>query len=616
MNSIRASRPSALRAAALLLASAAPLGAQWSSDPALNTPIAVQPGDQTVPQIAAGRDGGTWVGWFDNRSGSYAVYVQHLDRDGVETLPLDGLQVSSHPQNSSLIGWDLQADAEGNALLAFTDVRAGGDLDVYAYKLSPTGQFLWGANGVTVSTNGDFDANPVLAELADGSVAIAWARIPSTAPGAIHVQRRSAAGALLGESTLVGAAGEKPAFCALVASDNGSCIVQWLRNTASFSSLRHVRAMKFDANGAALWNGGTPVTVFDLASVPIAHQPLLCDDGAGGAWLAWHAAAGSSFSSYAQHLDASGAELFGHNGVSVSIEAGVQQLSPSLAPLPGGEAIVVFNRRNSAQSQWGVGAQRLAPNGARLWTDTGVEIAALDGNNESFERALPFGDGALALFFDNPQTPLPSARVRAARVRPDGTLVWLSGSLSVSANVSPKDDLEVVIDRTGVARAAWRDERTDSGDIFGQSLHPDGALGTASACVTTPFCVGAPNSVGPGARLVVEGSTSLGWSDFELVASGCPPASNGLFFYAAQQIAPSPFFAGFLCLTPPLSRLPTVTSNASGVARFSFDPQHPPGGAMPIGAGTAWGFQYWYRDAAASGPKTNTSDGAWSFFCP
>jgi hypothetical protein len=606
---------SVLRAAALLLA-VLPLRAQWSSDPALNSPIAVQPGDQTVPQIAAGRDGATWIGWFDNRGGSYAVYVQHLDRDGVETLPVDGLLVSAHPQNSSLIGWDLQADAEGNALLAFTDVRAGGDLDVYAYKLSPTGQFLWGANGVTVSNNVDFDANPVLAELTDGAVAIAWARIPSVAPGAIHVQRRSAAGALLGESTIVGASGEKPSFCSIVASDNGACIVQWLRNTASFSSLRHVRAMKFDASGAALWNGGVPVAVFDLTSVPIAHQPLLYDDGAGGAWLAWHAAPGSTFSSYAQHLDANGGELFAHNGVSVSVEAGVQQLSPSLAPLAGGEAIVVFNRRNAAQSQWGVGAQRLSASGARLWTDAGVEVAALDGNNESFERALPFGDGALALYFDHPQTPLPAARLRAARLRPDGSLEWLSGSVSVSANLSSKDDLEVVIDRTGVARAAWRDERNDSGDIFGQSLHPDSVLGTASACVSTPFCVGAPNSVGAGARLVVEGSTSLGWSDFELVASACPPSSNGLFFYGAQAIAPAPFFAGFLCLTPPLSRLPPVTASASGVARLSFDPANPPGGAAAITAGSAWGFQYWYRDAAAVGPKTNTSDGAWSFFCP
>jgi hypothetical protein len=590
------------------------LAAQWSSDPALNSAVCVQNGDQTVPQIAAGSDGATWVGWFDNRSGAYAVYAQHFDSLGLPSFAANGLAVSTHPQNSSLIGWDMQSDAAGNALLAFTDVRAGGDLDVYAYKLSPSGQFLWGADGVAISTNGDFDANPVLAELSDGSVAIAYARIPSSGTGAIHIQRRSSAGALLGESVISGATNEKPSFAALVASDNGSFIVQWLRNTASFSSLRHIRAMKFDANGAALWNGGAPVIVYDASSVPIAYQPLLESDGAGGAWLAWHAAPASTFTSRVQRLSASGAELFPHNGVSVSVEAGVQQLSPSIAPMANGEAIVVFNRRNGAQSQWGVGAQRISASGARLWTDPGVSLAALDGQNESFERVVAFGDGALALYFDNPQTPIPASRLRAARLNANGAFTWMpSGTVSVSAILPQKDDLEVLVDRTGVVRAAWRDERNDSGDIFAQSLHAEGALGTGSACVAGAFCNTSPNSVGPGAQLDSLGAPSLGWADFELTVSGCPPGVSGRFFTSSQVIAPTPFFAGTLCLAQPLERLALVTTSPSGAAATQLAaPSLPPAFAV----GTTWGFQFWYRDPANPGPSTNTSDGVLAFICP
>ncbi len=589
--------------------------AQWSTDPALNTAVCAQPGDQTVPLIAAGAGGGTWMGWFDGRSGAYAVYLQHLQADGTESLPVNGLAVSTHPQNSSLIGWDLQSDGDGNALAVFTDIRAGGDLDVYAYKLSPTGQFLWGPNGVTVSVNNDFDANPVVAELSNGDVAIAWARIPSSGAGAVHVRRYSSAGAFLQEVTINGASGEKPSFIALVASDNGGFIVQWLRNTASFTSPRHIRAQKFDASGAALWNGGNPVSVFDSTSVPIAHQPLLASDDAGGAWLAWHAAPASTFSSLVQHLDASGAELFPHNGVSVAVEPGIQQLSPALAVMPGGEAIVVFNRRNGAQSQWGVGAQRISAAGARLWTDAGVSVEPVDGKNESFERVVRFGDGALALFFDQPQTPLPGARIRAARLAGDGSFVWFSNTLSVSALLTGKDDLELAIDRSGVVRAVWRDERNDSGDIFAQSLNPDGALGGASACVSTPFCQTSPNSVGPGALLSALGSTSAGWGDWELRVDGCPALVNGIFFGGPQNMPAAPFFGGSLCLQPPVARLGLVTTDALGSAQLSIDLANPANPALNTAPGATAGFQFWYRDQASSGATTNVSDGVWSYFC-
>jgi hypothetical protein len=33
---------------------------------------------------------------------------------------------------SSTVDYDLTTDADGNAFLAFSDIRAGGDLDVYA----------------------------------------------------------------------------------------------------------------------------------------------------------------------------------------------------------------------------------------------------------------------------------------------------------------------------------------------------------------------------------------------------------------------------------------------------------------------------------------------------
>src|SRR5690606_938552 len=130
-----------------------------------------------------------------------------------------------------------------------------------------------------------------VARLSDGSFAVTWARLPTPGPGAVHVQKLDASGVpqFAGDGLqIVGPGVEKPGFSAIAASDAGGWIVGYVRDIASFSSLRHYRAQKFDAAGNALWNGGAPVVVYDAGVLPIAYQPIVQSDGAGGAVFAWH----------------------------------------------------------------------------------------------------------------------------------------------------------------------------------------------------------------------------------------------------------------------------------------------------------------------------------------
>ena len=58
--------------------------AQWPGDPAVNLAIADRAGEQVIPLVGSRSDGGTYVAWFDNASGSYRVYLQRLNAAGVE----------------------------------------------------------------------------------------------------------------------------------------------------------------------------------------------------------------------------------------------------------------------------------------------------------------------------------------------------------------------------------------------------------------------------------------------------------------------------------------------------------------------------------------------------
>ncbi|MCC7015510.1 MAG: hypothetical protein IT454_23330 [Planctomycetes bacterium] len=607
-------------AAVLLAGISTPALAQWTSSSAANTPVSVQPGDQAVTKAAAAGAGRTWVGWFDQRSGNYDVYVQLLDADGTPLLAPNGLAVSSHPQNSSLIGWDLMADSSGHCVLVFTDIRAGGDLDVYAYRISSSGQFLWGANGVTLSNNVDYDANPVAAELSDGTFVFVWSQGPNgTGTGSVRAQRLDAGGApLLGANDIALATAtttnEKPSFCEVVGSDNGSFIVQWLRNTASFTSLRHIRVQKYDSNGVAQWNSGAPLNVLDAASVPIAHQPTLISDGSGGAVVGWHRSA-TLFDCYVQKLSASGAELFPHNGLVVSLEANRHKLDPAFAYLrASGDIVVAFDRREASQGQRGVGAQRISAAGTRLWGADGVELEPIDLVTEGFERIVPFGDGALVTYFQYPTFGGQNSNVLARRLDGNGATLW--GPVALSTVASPKDKPQLVIDERGTARMAWDDERNDSGDVFAQNVHVDGALGPILTCTATNYCTAAPNSVGPGATMGWTGSTSLALNNFGLAASGCPANKNALFFYGSTAIAGVPFSAGFKCIGNPVIRLSLSTTDALGFVAQALDLLNPPTPFGQINAGSTWNFQLWYRDPAGTGGATNTTDGLSASFCP
>lgn len=613
-----------LRSAAAVLSSLVlcPLAAaQWSSNPAVNSAVADFAGDQAVPKIAASGDGSTWLGWFDPRGGSYAVYVQRLDPQGVETFPHGGLLVSNQPQSTSLVGWDLISDGAGGCVLAFTDVRAGGDLDVYAYRVDAVGAQLWGANGIALSNNVAFEADPVCSRMEDGSFVIAWSYSPTAGPGAIRVQRLDGAGNPLYAADgfpILGQGTEKPGFCGVVPSHAGGFIVSWVRDISSFASPRHVRTMKFDSLGNPLWNAGVPIAVYDAGAVPIAHLPQILPDGSGGAAYAWHRAVGNTFDVLVQRVDALGSEVFPHNGVSVCNDPNTIELDPGLAVLPGsGDLVVGFGKRNGAQSLWSLSVQRISAAGALLWGNSAVDLIPIDNRQKSFIRCLAFGTGAL-VFCQNQAAPSSqNLEILGFRVDGSGASVWSPAPLVVSSAPSPKFRLAAAVDGAAVARLVWGDGRADFSDTYAQNVNSDGTLGNSGTCGTQTYCSAAPNSAGPGALIASTGSTSHRLNNFGLSCSGLPLQSAGLFLYGPTT-ASAPLGNGLRCIGSPIVRLNPGGASVGGVAARAVDFTLPPASSGPgqILPGSTWYFQYWYRDNLGGGALFNVSNGLQADFCP
>lgn len=129
---------------------------------------------------------------------------------------------------------------------------------------------------------------------------------------------------------------------------------------------------------------------------------------------------------------------------------------------------------------------------------------------------------------------------------------------------------------------------------------------------------GAPNSIGLGAALAWTGVPSLGAGNFKLNVSGAPPERAGIFLRGLTGDL-RPFHSGYLCIAPPIVRMgaPIVVRD-DGCAEFVFAFAGEPFGTglTALEPGSAWNFQFWYRDTLKGVPTSNLTNGVRAVFLP
>lgn len=133
-------------------------------------------------------------------------------------------------------------------------------------------------------------------------------------------------------------------------------------------------------------------------------------------------------------------------------------------------------------------------------------------------------------------------------------------------------------------------------------------------------CAAGANSVSSaGATLEARGAASVSANDLALHVTQLPPLAIGQFVYGSG-LQYAPFGNGHLCIAGSVQRvLPLQLSSATGAVDLAVDlAQYPfSGSANAIQPGSAWNFQYWYRDPSSPGAATfNASDALHVVFAP
>ncbi len=455
--------------------------AQWSTNPAINLAVCDTSGEQALAKIGSTSDGGSYISWFDNRSGSYAVYLQRLDPLGNKMWAPTGLLISNNAQSSSLVDWDLMVDDNDNAILAFTDTRNSGNLNPFVYAISPTGDFLWGVNGIDLNPTADFQANPKLAKTDDGNIVVAW--IIATTRYQVGLQKISSAGAKLWGTNpiVIQSASEGYNYPDVVTSDSGGVILFHTATTGSFPAQTvKLRAKKISSTGSISWG----VNVQDIGKIAAFTTPEVYSDNNNGGLIAWHDDRDNNSlqSAFVQRVASDGSVYFPVDGAEASLMANRHKFNPVVAfDNITHETYVFWVETEPNQNQNGISGQKLSLTGTRQWADNAKIFKDL---SIAFSTSISYltsemGNGRAYLFYLEGNGSGLNDKVEGFACNASGNFLWTGNFTILSNPTSDKLQLVSTVDVYKNCKLAWGDDRLDGAGIYAQDINPDGQLGNS-----------------------------------------------------------------------------------------------------------------------------------------
>ena len=294
---------------------------------------------RTLPVVVADGAGGAIVIWRQaDAATGFDLFAQRLDAAGAPVWTAGGVAVCTAVNDQRPTS--AVSDGDAGAIVAWEDYR--GDGDIFAARVTASGATPWAADGVEVCTAPDSSLAPQLTSDGAGGAIVVWqdSRDPAIYQDDIYAQRISASGEPLW--TTNGVALSTATFQQrrpVIAPDgSGGAIVTW-------GDLHgDIWARRVDASGTPHWTpDGVPVC--DLISH--ARDPNIVADGSGGAIVTWYESRQYppllGYDVFARRVTASGTLLGPEGGVPITMSAvGDFFMDPVIAPDGGGGAIIAW----------------------------------------------------------------------------------------------------------------------------------------------------------------------------------------------------------------------------------------------------------------------------------
>lgn len=447
--------------------------AQWSDNPAINNAISTMSGEQAIPKIATCPNGDSYIGFFSQELGNYNLRLQRLDSQGNQLWATNGILISNNTSDSWLTDWDMAADADNHCIMTWQDIRNGNN-NAYAYRISPEGTLEWGANGIALSNNSEFNASPKVVTTKAGNSVFAW-----MSGSVIIMQKISPAGEKLwGPDGITLTSVNRLMWPQMLPVGNDDIILKYFDDSGVPNApTRHVYAQRYNSNGNPVWL--MPTLISNAGGISAWTQIFsFINDGSDGFYIAWHDDRdNNTFSSvWVQHVNNMGVVQFPASGVAASPVSDMNHFYPYLAKPDGSDEVIVFwNEMNGLQNLRGIYGQKFSNTGEVLWETNGKIFIPISTINY-----LPIDAGSVGsdvvLLYEQSSNGL-NGELKAMRVKSNGNYTWPGNQVTVCSVISSKVHTVMNQFQNNQWIISWEDDRNGQADIYAQNLLQDGTLG-------------------------------------------------------------------------------------------------------------------------------------------
>jgi len=452
--------------------------AAWPSSPTDFFPICRAIGTQAEPAITPDGSGGAIICWADDRNPATGldIFAQRVTASGALLWATNGVQVCgavAPQQFPVLIG-----DGAGGAILVWTDYRNGGNADVWAQRVGPSGAQLWQTYGIAAASGAGVRVNPDIVSDGAGGAIIAWEEYPT---GGVRAQRISAGGARLWAASGVQASSTGAYFPSICADGAGGALLSWenLRNAQ-----HDIYAQRVTSTGAVAWtSNGVPVSQFAKSQ----RHPKMIADGNGGGVITWEDYRSDNQPSiqrdiYAQRISGAGTCLWTPDGVGVCVVA-FDQYAPVIVTDGAGGGIIAWTDSRTADQD--VYAQRVSVQGVPLWTLGGVQLSGWP--DDFTPRVAPDGSGGAVIAWEQRRGDNGYGDIYGRRLNALGVEQWIPGGTPICTNSESQSSPAIASDGFGGAIVVWAGEFAGSlgSDIGAQRIKADGPVPVLASLVSS-----------------------------------------------------------------------------------------------------------------------------------
>jgi hypothetical protein len=492
----------------------------WDSAGVLLDPTVEKHGNV---RFTVDRNGGAWFFWERGTFPEVDVVVQHLDADGNPLLAADGLTVTaaSGYQFAPIASYD----SDGGAFVVFGDQESG-SIALRIQHLSSGGNLTFPDPGLLIMPGLDGDVKYVFGFQSEPSILLTWEdnRGGSLLFGT-WIESTGDIRDFNGRQLTFQEGSSDPIVSEPTVLFTESSIYTATFNAATGAKLIRLNRLNFDLVNE--WDS-TGVLLND--SLADQRRPFLVPtaDGVGCFWSEIRNAI--DFDIYYQRFDANGTPLLQPGGVSIAAASWVDDYVSAVFVTPDDQFLVFW--KEDVWGAGVLRYQKFDQDGlpAPQWPAGGYTLAGPVGNPGNLVGAVIDDQQGVLVVWETVNNF--AADLKLQQVRWDGTIAWPAGGQFLTTAANDQTDPAVAIDpEQHQALIVWEDFRNGLDyNIVGQvvDLATPALLDT-----NIIFTDDTTFQVNPTVAWVGEGNFILVWEDERGLYGTSPIVSGGVDLYAA-----------------------------------------------------------------------------------